>query len=421
MALFLTIGCRNRDLHDGDPLFEADRDTLIDEQKRANKGELVGEKLRAPKVVVTATDILVNDVRVAARAELSAPHEAGLFAFERVDALYNGMKNLREHWKQIFPARDRNFEVDVSVPADATFREGRVLLDTLAFAGYPNAMVHAPDVNVSVAHWVPRPPRPEDADWVPDPPGVVVIVGDSWRARTRYAPPSWSGYHEDDWGSAMSRGPSGFWQRCSAPHDVDAAALLADVQAACAPKCRELHVQGEPSSRFTSALTAIARAGQSRVQAFEQVRFVESDACGDAPHEAAPPPLASASDFDVKVEPVVFHKPTNGGGDAGAPPQIARDAVDAAVRSVLPRVRACLAKGRAALPQLRGRLDVRLGVGPKGDLTYGREYSPRSTLSDIRTRSCVVWSFRDVTFPAPSPAADVELEVPLEMVIDKAP
>ncbi len=91
--------CKKKDVHEGDPMEDVDNDAVLIERKRIDDGEKVGEMLRAPKVLLTKTDLLVNGVRVGARGDLSSPVDAGRpwVHAGKVKPLYDRLRGLREH------------------------------------------------------------------------------------------------------------------------------------------------------------------------------------------------------------------------------------------------------------------------------------------------------------------------------------
>jgi len=89
LACTLAIGCKAKRSTDSLPSDEVDNQQLLAEQSRVQKGETVGEPLRMPKVVVTATDVTINGVKIAARADLDGTSDGGLG--KRVDAVFDRM------------------------------------------------------------------------------------------------------------------------------------------------------------------------------------------------------------------------------------------------------------------------------------------------------------------------------------------
>jgi hypothetical protein len=131
---------------------------IVRERQRIEHGAVVGEGLRAPKVVVDADQLRVNGVRVAARGELTGTPP------RRIEPLFQWFRGLREHFKQIRPQQQIDGAGDLTVPIDLAFDEGASLVLTFAVAEYRHLTVHAGDLSLgfetATPYLWPGPQRP---------------------------------------------------------------------------------------------------------------------------------------------------------------------------------------------------------------------------------------------------------------------
>jgi biopolymer transport protein ExbD len=113
--------------------FSATGELPIDKNVKLPKAENVLDMVEAPMVAVTGTQILVDGVPA---GNTRAIEEAN--RLQRVDELFNQLKNKRELWKQINPGKPfpgvAVLQVDRRVPALVV----KSVFQTAAFAGYPN-------------------------------------------------------------------------------------------------------------------------------------------------------------------------------------------------------------------------------------------------------------------------------------------
>ncbi|MEZ4224025.1 MAG: biopolymer transporter ExbD [Polyangiaceae bacterium] len=113
--------------------FSATGELPVDKNVKLPKAENVMDMVEAPMVAITGTQILVDGVPA---GNTRAIEEAN--RLQRVDELFNILKNKRELWKQINPGRDfpgvAVLQVDRRVPALVV----KSVFQTAAFAGYPN-------------------------------------------------------------------------------------------------------------------------------------------------------------------------------------------------------------------------------------------------------------------------------------------
>lgn len=113
--------------------FSASGELPVDKNVKLPKAENVMDMTDAPMVAITGTQILA-DGRPAGNTR--SIEEAN--RLQRVDELFNVLKNKRELWKQINPGKDFPgvviLQVDRKVPALVV----KSVFQTAAFAGYPN-------------------------------------------------------------------------------------------------------------------------------------------------------------------------------------------------------------------------------------------------------------------------------------------
>lgn len=113
--------------------FSATGELPIDKNVKLPAAENVLDMVEAPMVAITGTQILVDGTPA---GNTRAIEEAN--RLQRVDELFNILKNKRELWKQINPGRQfpgvAVLQVDRKVPALVV----KSVFQTAAFAGYPN-------------------------------------------------------------------------------------------------------------------------------------------------------------------------------------------------------------------------------------------------------------------------------------------
>ena len=113
--------------------FSATGELPIDKNVKLPSAENVMDMVEAPMVAITGSQILVDGV---AAGNTRAIEEAN--RLQRIDELFNILKNKRELWKQINPGKEfpgvAVLQVDKRVPALVV----KSVFQTAAFAGYPN-------------------------------------------------------------------------------------------------------------------------------------------------------------------------------------------------------------------------------------------------------------------------------------------
>ncbi|KYF57809.1 adventurous gliding motility protein AglS [Sorangium cellulosum] len=113
--------------------FSASGEIAVDKNVRLPKAENVEDIIDAPMVAVNGNQILVDG---ALAGSTRAIEELG--RLQKIDELFNLLKNKRELWKQVQPNTPFPgvciLQVDQNVPALVV----KSVFQTAAFAGYPN-------------------------------------------------------------------------------------------------------------------------------------------------------------------------------------------------------------------------------------------------------------------------------------------
>lgn len=381
--VFLAVslaGCTSKKTDDRpiDPDLGIDRRDLLKEQKRVANGEVVGELLRAPTVLVDPQGISINGYRVAGREALDSDGK-----LKRVDKVFDWARGLHEHWKGIHP--ESNFEpaANVSLPADTKFTDGASLLTTLAFAGFPSHMtVHVGDASTTLSIMVPSPPGP-DAEAAPIPKPVLAL----WMSDGAWQEQPIAGSTD------AKIDPTGQWGRHVdplAPRPCDAATqpvlpstVAAAVSAHCKGQCGGLVIGGTTS--FHDAIAMVAAALSARGAASATVAFRTTAPCVGA--EAATLPADDAGTPTLRADMVSV----NGG--------LPTEVVTRIVRGNFRSFRVCYEDGLRKKPGLHGRVQVRFVIDRSGAVSTAEDQG--SDLPDPRVVQCVVRGFRALSFPEP--------------------
>ena len=113
--------------------FSASGEMTVDKNVKLPKAENVEDIVDAPMVAVNGNQILVDGVQA---GSTRAVEELG--RLQKIDELFNILKNKRELWKQVQPNKPFPgvciLQVDQNVPALVV----KSVFQTAAFAGYPN-------------------------------------------------------------------------------------------------------------------------------------------------------------------------------------------------------------------------------------------------------------------------------------------
>ncbi len=113
--------------------FSASGELPIDKNVKLPNAENVMDMTDAPMVAITGTQILVDGT---AAGNTRAIVEAN--RLQRVDELFNVLKNKRELWKQLNPGKEFGGVVVLQVDRKVEALVVKSVFQTAAFAGYPN-------------------------------------------------------------------------------------------------------------------------------------------------------------------------------------------------------------------------------------------------------------------------------------------
>ncbi len=113
--------------------FSASGELPVDKNVKLPNAENTLDMVDAPMVAITGTQILVDG---APAGNTRAIEEAN--RLQRVDELFNVLKNKRELWKQINPGKDFPGVVVLQVDRKVQALVVKSVFQTAAFAGFPN-------------------------------------------------------------------------------------------------------------------------------------------------------------------------------------------------------------------------------------------------------------------------------------------
>jgi biopolymer transport protein ExbD len=113
--------------------FSASGELPVDKNVKLPKAENVIDMTDAPMVAITGAQILVDGT---AAGNTRAIVEAN--RLQRVDELFNVLKNKRELWKQLNPGKEFGGVVVLQVDRKVQALVVKSVFQTAAFAGYPN-------------------------------------------------------------------------------------------------------------------------------------------------------------------------------------------------------------------------------------------------------------------------------------------
>ena len=115
--------------------FSASGELPIDKNVKLPNAENVLDMTDAPMVAVTGTQILVDG---SAAGSTRVIEEAN--RLQRVEELFNILKNKRELWKQLNPGKDFPGVIVLQVDRKVQALVVKSVFQTAAFAGYPNVI-----------------------------------------------------------------------------------------------------------------------------------------------------------------------------------------------------------------------------------------------------------------------------------------
>ena len=113
--------------------FSASGEIAVDRNVKLPKAENVEDVIDAPMVAVNGTQILVDG---ALAGSTRAVIELG--RMQKIDELFNLLKNKRELWKSVQPGKPFPGVVILQVDSDVPALVVKSVFQTAAFAGYPN-------------------------------------------------------------------------------------------------------------------------------------------------------------------------------------------------------------------------------------------------------------------------------------------
>ncbi len=316
------------------------------DEKRSSPGDSEPDGSAGP-VVVTS-----DGVSFAGRAQGPAPRDT----IEKIDLLFDTLKEQRSKWKQKHPNEPFPGSMSVTLPAEISCRAAMSVLGTIAYAGYPRLTVTLGGVTHELPFAVPRAPDP----------------------RTGIRPVAINPVMAFDATSQVSVEKSA----CRNVFDVVPAPKVAsaireltldteivnDVTARCEPAVRFAVV-------FDAFIDVMREAPAPRAREAGQLALGPAPAC----IEGAPRPAfvdlraalegSTAGDKDAPLRPIAV--PDDFDGDvvvtvSDVSVDLERDAAAAAIASTRSRLLGCYAAGLATNPKLRGTVHAALQIGKRG-------------------------------------------------------
>lgn len=113
--------------------FSASGELPIDKNVKLPNAENVIDMTDAPMVAITGTQILVDGNPAGSTRAIEESNR-----LQRVDELFNVLKNKRELWKQLNPGKEFPGVVILQVDRKVQALVVKSVFQTAAFAGYPN-------------------------------------------------------------------------------------------------------------------------------------------------------------------------------------------------------------------------------------------------------------------------------------------
>ncbi len=416
LVVLSLVNCKSKRVDD-QPADLVTRDDLLKEQKRIDNGETVGQALQAPKVVVDAQQVSINGSRVSPRTDLESGGK-----IKKVETVFAWAKGLKEHWKSIHPSQDFVPGADVTLPDDIAFADGASVIMTLAFAGYPNAMVvRAGDATAVINVSVPPPPKPDDAPDDPVPPPVVELWNASGGWGERLTNPGRANAGKDasefgmhgvfgdpnastsPWGGGLAApigGAPPLAVDCPASRAVTLSTLAEALKADCGGACGGFVIGGTP--KFHDALVMAAAALHpvgGIIPPHQTIAFQVDPVCGTTT-AALPSSTSSFRPFNQgwgvadapKLPAVILGETTVTGS---LPPEV----IQRITRQNSGRFRLCYENGLRTNPKLAGKVSVKFVIDRAGVVSVASDGG--SDLPDQAVVQCVVRGFRTLSFPQP--------------------
>lgn len=113
--------------------FSATGELPVDKNVRLPKAENVMDMTDAPMVAITGTQILVDGTAAGSTRTIEDANR-----MQRIDELFNILKNKRELWKQVNPGKDFPGVAVLQVDKRVTALVVKSVFQTAAMAGYPS-------------------------------------------------------------------------------------------------------------------------------------------------------------------------------------------------------------------------------------------------------------------------------------------
>jgi hypothetical protein len=158
LALVPSLACKRKPVCHGNLGDDPEKDDLVRMYKSIQDGvEPCPQHLR-PKVVVSATGVVLDGRTIVASSALP------IGTLKKVEALFTELKAYRELWKMTHPALAFEAQLTAVIDPDIDGSAGASILQTAAFAGFPRMRVESGGVTFETYWSVPRPPRPGDEE-----------------------------------------------------------------------------------------------------------------------------------------------------------------------------------------------------------------------------------------------------------------
>ncbi len=113
--------------------FSASGEPTIPRGVTLPKAENTMDMIDAPMVAITGSQVLVDGAPAGNSRAIEDSKR-----LQRIDELFNSLKNKRELWKQLHPGKDFPGVVILQVDQDVQAVVVKSVFQTAAFAGYPN-------------------------------------------------------------------------------------------------------------------------------------------------------------------------------------------------------------------------------------------------------------------------------------------
>jgi biopolymer transport protein ExbD len=113
--------------------FSSSGEIQIQHGVKLPKAQNTLDMIDAPIVAISGRSILINGQPAGNTQAIEDSKR-----MQRVDELFNALKQQREHWKQVYPNKDFPGVVVLQIDQDVQAVVVKSVFQTAAFAGYPN-------------------------------------------------------------------------------------------------------------------------------------------------------------------------------------------------------------------------------------------------------------------------------------------